>query len=186
MPGRSRRTDMAYTFVLFSVGTMDDFEVFYRRNLRLVYAMALARGVPQTEAEDVTQETFLRAWRHFGLLSEMQPLAQRAWLVQAMRNLATDFWRRAATFSRSIFPIRATPCCAGSTHWAKWSDSIARSATIRRTLSSLLRARRSKENLSRALLRMRAWDGAPREKAITAVSGGGTPVPLRSRLLRLT
>src|SRR5215470_7636204 len=73
---------------------MNEFDAFYRCNLRLVYAMALARGLPPCAAEDLTQETFLRAWRHFGLLSGLEPLAQRAWLLRTLRNLASDAWRR--------------------------------------------------------------------------------------------
>lgn len=73
---------------------MDDFDEFYRRYVRLVYALALARGIGGPEAEDLTQETLLRAWRSFGLLSGMAPPAQRAWLVRTLRNLAIDTWRR--------------------------------------------------------------------------------------------
>ena len=72
---------------------MNEFDAFYRSHLRLVYAMALARGLPFCTAEDLTQETFLRAWRHFGLLSGMEPPAQRAWLIRVLRNLESDGWR---------------------------------------------------------------------------------------------
>jgi len=71
---------------------MSDFEAFYRANVRLIYALARARNA--AEAEDLTQETFLRAWQHFGRLSRAEPPAQRAWLVRTLRNLATDVWRR--------------------------------------------------------------------------------------------
>jgi RNA polymerase sigma-70 factor (ECF subfamily) len=77
---------------------MDDLEAFYRGNVRLVYAMALAQDPDPTQAEDLTQETFLRAWRHFERLSGMDPPAQRAWLVRTLRHLAIDAWRRARAF----------------------------------------------------------------------------------------
>jgi RNA polymerase sigma factor (sigma-70 family) len=73
---------------------MDSFEQFYRDHLRLVYAMALARGASAWEAEDLAQETFLRAWRHCARIAGMEPLAQRAWLVRTLRNLMVDAWRR--------------------------------------------------------------------------------------------
>jgi RNA polymerase sigma-70 factor (ECF subfamily) len=73
---------------------MDSFERFYRDNLRLVYAMALARGAQPCEAEDLAQETFLRAWRHSAPVAGMEPLAQRAWLIRTLRNLMVDAWRR--------------------------------------------------------------------------------------------
>ena len=45
-------------------------------------------------AEDLTQETFLRAWQHYSHVSQLPPPARRAWLVRTVRNLATDAWRR--------------------------------------------------------------------------------------------
>ena len=73
---------------------MNAFDAFYQGHIRLVYAMALARGINPSLAEDLAQETFLRAWRHFGLLAGMEPPAQRAWLIRVIRNLAYDAWRR--------------------------------------------------------------------------------------------
>src|SRR6478672_6093189 len=73
---------------------MDDFETFYRQNLRLVYAAVLARRADREFAEDVAQETFYRAWRHFRLLSKLEPAARRAWLVQTALRVMIDEWRR--------------------------------------------------------------------------------------------
>ena len=73
---------------------MSEFETFYRENLRLVYGMALAKGGKAWEAEDLTQETFLRAWRHFDTLAGMDSAAQRGWLVRTLRHLAVDTWRK--------------------------------------------------------------------------------------------
>lgn len=73
---------------------MNDFEAFYRDNFRLVYALALARTVSQDLMDDLVQETFFRAWRHFDALSAQPPRAQRAWLAQTLRHLFVDHWRR--------------------------------------------------------------------------------------------
>lgn len=43
-------------------------------------------------AEDVLQETLLRAWRHRTIL-ESSPPALRAWLFTVARNLVIDEWR---------------------------------------------------------------------------------------------
>jgi RNA polymerase sigma-70 factor, ECF subfamily len=69
------------------------FEVFYRDNIKLVYALAKARSINAADTEDLVQETFLRAWRCFHQLSYNTAPAQRAWLVHTLRNLATDAWR---------------------------------------------------------------------------------------------
>jgi RNA polymerase sigma-70 factor (ECF subfamily) len=83
------------SFVSYCETAMTDFETFYRANVRMVQAMALTRTANTWHAEDLTQDTFLRAWQHYHQLSGWEPAAQRAWLVRTLRNLTTDEWRRA-------------------------------------------------------------------------------------------
>jgi len=73
---------------------MTAFEAFYRDNLRLVHAVALASARDSAKAEDLAQETFLRAWRNYPQLRGLAASAQRAWLLTTVRNLAADLWRR--------------------------------------------------------------------------------------------
>jgi RNA polymerase sigma-70 factor (ECF subfamily) len=49
-------------------------------------------GHDRARAEDVTQETLLRAWRHFSVLDETRG-SVRAWLFTVARNLVVDEWR---------------------------------------------------------------------------------------------
>jgi RNA polymerase sigma-70 factor (ECF subfamily) len=49
-------------------------------------------GNDRGRAEDVVQETMLRAWRHRKVL-ESPPPALRAWLFTVARNIAIDDWR---------------------------------------------------------------------------------------------
>lgn len=58
------------------------------------YAQRLCHGDRQ-RAEDLVQETMLRAWRH---PASMDPAngSVRAWLFTTARNLAIDAWRRRA------------------------------------------------------------------------------------------
>lgn len=49
-------------------------------------------GHDRARAEDVAQETLLRAWRHLDLLDEGQG-SVRAWLFTVARNLVIDDWR---------------------------------------------------------------------------------------------
>jgi RNA polymerase sigma-70 factor (ECF subfamily) len=79
---------------------MAEFDGFYRDNLKLVYALALARECEHNAADDLVQETFLRALRHFDALACQSQAAQRAWLARVVNNLWIDRWRR----SRSAAP----------------------------------------------------------------------------------
>jgi RNA polymerase sigma-70 factor (ECF subfamily) len=57
----------------------------------LSYALRLSSGDRQ-RAEDITQETFLRAWRHPEALAEERG-SVRPWLFTVARNLAVDAHR---------------------------------------------------------------------------------------------
>lgn len=41
-----------------------EFELVYRENARLVYRFLVSRGCPPQEAEDLTQDTFVKALLH--------------------------------------------------------------------------------------------------------------------------
>ena len=56
------------------------------------YARRLCQGDRQ-RAEDLVQETLLRAWRHPTSMDPTQG-SVRAWLFTTARNLAIDAWRR--------------------------------------------------------------------------------------------
>jgi RNA polymerase sigma-70 factor (ECF subfamily) len=55
------------------------------------YALHLTSG-DRAHAEDVTQETLLRAWRHPAVLGRSSSAA-RAWLFTVARNIVIDDWR---------------------------------------------------------------------------------------------
>ena len=55
------------------------------------YSLRLT-GHDRARAEDVVQETLLRAWRHFSALDEAQG-SVRAWLFTVARNIVVDEWR---------------------------------------------------------------------------------------------
>ncbi|WP_269756704.1 sigma-70 family RNA polymerase sigma factor [Amycolatopsis aidingensis] len=69
------------------------------------YALHLTGG-DRARAEDVVQETLLRAWRHPRVLDQSQGSA-RAWLFTVARRIAIDGWRSAA--ARSEVPTDAPP-----------------------------------------------------------------------------
>lgn len=68
-------------------GDPSAFEALYRRFARSVHSVLLAR-LPAEEAEELTQEVFLNAYRRLGDLKE--PRATGPWLHAMARNLAID------------------------------------------------------------------------------------------------
>jgi RNA polymerase sigma-70 factor, ECF subfamily len=91
---------------------MPDNEVALMQQLHDEHAVALWRfslrlvGHDEGRAEDVVQETMLRAWRHRSIL-ESSPPALRAWLYTVARNIVTDEWRRQRT--RRETPVAEVP-----------------------------------------------------------------------------
>jgi RNA polymerase sigma-70 factor (ECF subfamily) len=63
-------------------------------------------GNDQARAEDVLQETLLRAWRHPSILDEPSP-ALRSWLFTVARNIVIDEWRTKR--ARSELPVADVP-----------------------------------------------------------------------------
>jgi RNA polymerase sigma-70 factor, ECF subfamily len=61
------------------------------------YALRLTSG-DRAQAEDLVQETLLRAWKHPRVLDQSQRSA-RAWLFTVARRIAIDGWRSAAARS---------------------------------------------------------------------------------------
>ncbi len=91
---------------------MADNEVALMRQLHDEHAAALWRfalrlvGNDRGRAEDVVQETMLRAWRHRAVLDSAPP-AVRAWLFTVARNIVIDEWR--SRRARSEIPVAEVP-----------------------------------------------------------------------------
>ena len=70
------------------------FEELYRDHLRDVYSYAYYRVGNHHDAEDLTEQTFLQAYRHFERArreSDGRPL--RPWLIRIAHNLASNYYR---------------------------------------------------------------------------------------------
>jgi RNA polymerase sigma-70 factor, ECF subfamily len=67
-----------------------------------LYRFALTRLKDPALAEEVVQDTFLRAWRHQDRFDPKRA-SQRTWLFEIARNLTTDAFRR-----RSVRPAAVT------------------------------------------------------------------------------
>ncbi len=73
-------------------GRQDAFEALFDRYARQVYSIAYRISGSPTDAEDLTQDIFLRAFRTLGTLR--QPQAVAAWLYQMATNVCLDALRR--------------------------------------------------------------------------------------------
>ena len=69
-----------------------------------VYRFALRLTGSRQEAEDLTQDTFLRAWRRRGHLRDANAL--RVWLFTIAKNLWNDRLRRKGRRPTSIEPLQ--------------------------------------------------------------------------------
>jgi RNA polymerase sigma-70 factor, ECF subfamily len=71
-----------------------EFSELYRAHLRDVYSYAFYRIGNHHDAEDLTEQTFLQAYRHFERAkgeSDGRPL--RPWLIRIAHNLAANLYR---------------------------------------------------------------------------------------------
>ncbi|MFL5894243.1 MAG: RNA polymerase sigma factor [Thermoleophilaceae bacterium] len=70
------------------------FTDLYRAHLRDVYSYAYYRVGNHHDAEDLTEQTFLQAYRHFArALAESNGRPLRPWLIRIVHNLAANYHR---------------------------------------------------------------------------------------------
>src|SRR5438045_6734899 len=70
------------------------FSELYKAHLRDVYSYSYYRVGNHHDAEDLTEQTFLQAYRHFARArqeSDGRPL--RPWLIRIAHNLASNYFR---------------------------------------------------------------------------------------------
>jgi RNA polymerase sigma-70 factor, ECF subfamily len=71
-----------------------DFTELYSTHLRDVYSYAYYRTGNHHDAEDLTEQTFLQAYRHFErALAESNGRPLRPWLIRIAHNLAANYYR---------------------------------------------------------------------------------------------
>jgi RNA polymerase sigma-70 factor (ECF subfamily) len=70
------------------------FTELYRSHVRDVYSYSYYRVGNHHDAEDLTEQTFLQAYRHFErALRESDGRPLRPWLIRIAHNLAANFYR---------------------------------------------------------------------------------------------
>jgi RNA polymerase sigma-70 factor (ECF subfamily) len=83
------------------------FSELYRAHLRDVYSYAYYRIGNHHDAEDLTEQTFLQAYRHFErAIAESDGRPLRPWLIRIAHNLAANLYRDRAR--RPQTPIEDT------------------------------------------------------------------------------
>lgn len=71
-----------------------EFTELYRAHLRDVYSYSYYRVGNHHDAEDLTEQTFLQAYRHFERARrESQGRPLRPWLIRIAHNLAANYYR---------------------------------------------------------------------------------------------
>jgi len=71
-----------------------EFSELYRAHLKDVYSYAFYRVGNHHDAEDLTEQTFLQAYRHFErAMAESDGRPLRPWLIRIAHNLAANLYR---------------------------------------------------------------------------------------------
>ncbi len=108
MTGRDPASiDVHELSVLLRSGSEQALEECYRRWSSLVYTVALRRLGDAHDAEDVTQQVFLSAWRSRDTLRP-SPTALPGWLVGITRHRVVDAQRRSQRARRDVALVAAS------------------------------------------------------------------------------
>ena len=79
----------------------DSFDAFFRRSSRQLVVLAYMLTGDQVAAQDLAQETLLRAWQRWEKVSAYEDPA--AWCRRVLSNLATSEWRKSSR-RRAVLP----------------------------------------------------------------------------------
>jgi RNA polymerase sigma-70 factor (ECF subfamily) len=81
----------------------EQFSKLYRTHLRDVYSYSYYRVGNHHDAEDLTEQTFLQAYRHFErALRESEGRPLRPWLIRIAHNLAANLYRDRSRKPQSV------------------------------------------------------------------------------------
>jgi len=105
-----------------------EFSELYRSHLRDVYSYAYYRVGNHHDAEDLTEQTFLQAYRHFErALRESNGRPLRPWLIRIAHNLAANLYRdRSRRPSSPLEDTAALPAVHATEDLAEGRDELSR------------------------------------------------------------
>jgi len=111
------------------------FSDLYKAHLRDVYSYAFYRVGNHHDAEDLTEQTFLQAYRHFErALRESDGRPLRPWLIRIAHNLAANLYRDRARRPQSPLDESAPIAAAHTTE-----DLVAGRDELKRVLEGVAR-----------------------------------------------
>jgi len=89
---------------LYLEGNEEVFSELTHRTLPGVYSFALRFIGNESDAQDIAQETFVKAWKH---LSSYKPGTSKftTWLMRIAHNTAIDYMRKKKSISFSSFEV---------------------------------------------------------------------------------
>lgn len=82
-------------------------EALYETYQKELLAYGIRMSGSETLAEDLVQETFIKALIHADTVMDLSPSQQRAWLYRTFKNLFFDRCRRAVLEQESLYSIQS-------------------------------------------------------------------------------
>lgn len=156
-------------------GDGDAFARLFDRHARAVYNHVFRLTGSWTAAEDLTQATFLVAWRR-RLETEPTGGAVLPWLLVVASNTARDEWR---SLRRRLALLRRVPPASDV---ADPADDVAARLDDEVRMRAILRHVRRLPRAEREAVAMCLWSGLSYADAAAAV--GVAPATMRSRVSR--
>ncbi|MEZ5176429.1 MAG: sigma-70 family RNA polymerase sigma factor [Acidimicrobiia bacterium] len=86
-----------------AVPLTEDFTAFYERELRPVVGLAYVISGSRSGAEDIAQDAFIRAYKHWDTVSQYDNPG--AWVRRVVSNRATSVFRRRTAEARAVLRL---------------------------------------------------------------------------------
>jgi RNA polymerase sigma factor (sigma-70 family) len=118
----------------YASGDPDAAGVFVRRFQSKAFGLALAITGDRVDAEEVTQDAFVRAWRYAGSYDPRRG-AVVAWLLGIVRNVALD--RVRVSSRRREVPVDSIPVTVQREHAADSADAAGERDAFARIVASM-------------------------------------------------
>lgn len=146
-PDRLAEADPAAVAAAFAAGDAAGLAEAYRRWSPLIHTIALRSLRSEAEAEDVTQQVFLRGWRSRETYdADRRPLA--AWLVGITRHVVADLFSQRTRERNLQERVVAINPVAQATHLDGVADQVADAVVVADCLAQLDSPRRDVVEMS--------------------------------------